>query len=213
MHVAGSESWRVSVDLPDLMHLPLYTRDAAGLEVPVGGSVPPPLSGVAPRTTAWSEPLRSSAASEWRSWWATAIECELECRSLMRRRFAGGTSERPSRLEILACRERAQHLHGEALPTIIDGLRGEARAWFQERKPAWASQLHIPKCAGAVADEVADLLDMPIGRVTAEITVLFVEGAWWRHVKRGILLCSDAVLADDELIAPVLRENLLLAAP
>lgn len=217
---SAPESWVVRVDHSQLLHVPLYVRDAIGMEVPVSGWTPPRLRGdVVPRTQYLDDRTRDQMREQWQEWWSEAIQHELGMTELVHgRQPGGGPLPRPAeRSELLAHWREAGEPRGELLTRPARELRDEALAWFNEQQrariEAARTQGRPPLRFGSpfmswidpIARDVAQARDVPLGRVHADVQVLFVEGPWWSLSPHGPLLCSEAAAADEDLIAPALR--------
>ena len=222
MRTIAAESWSVSVDVPELLHLALYVRDALGLPATSSDSVPPTTQ---VRRTGESRPLgnggvQAIAEAEWKQWWSALVQDELTMRSELRSTepTSPPMDEAPERLAAVVKRQAGSDPRGALLPGIVKELRDDALTWFSEKRrgriQAARSQGRPPfmlgsdsTWLGSVAGEAAKRHGVGLGRVWASVEVLLVEGSWWSHPAPGVLFCSEAVSVDQELIARLLRDT------
>src|SRR5699024_5482659 len=76
MKLAGSRSWRFAAEASALAHLALRVRDAAGLQVPQAGDVPPPLAEPPQPVTAELDLDPVLAGADWLTWWRELVALE-----------------------------------------------------------------------------------------------------------------------------------------
>lgn len=59
----------------------------------------------------------------------------------------------------------------------------------------------------AVVDDVCAEYQVSASRLNAGVISLAVEGTWSSFPRPGVLLCSENVLKEDALFAPLLRDT------
>jgi hypothetical protein len=209
MQVAGRPSWRFEENDAGDLHLALFARDAAGLDVPSAPDIPPPLTAAIDQLLA---PPSAAAASQWATWWRGLIRFQ-----------AGGIG--PSRrlgpgddLQAWLAEMRERHLAVfdppgfESLASMPE-LRAVVRATFAadgrpllRRDPPTA----VPPRAfaygvvRAAAEAAAAEFGVSPGEIDGTAHVLDVQGAWFFLAAPGYALCSSAAAADPQVAAQLL---------
>jgi hypothetical protein len=215
MLFAGTPSWRLSAaDGHAAEQLLLFVRDAARLRVPFDPTVPPQLLAHVPRTAELDLNEQRVAGAQWLTWWRDAVALEVT------RHHEDG---REARQQHGRGRERIRELQALCDPprfTVLADrpeLRGAARASIDEFR-RWASPTQPRLTTGRpgeplewalikkVAEDVAFDHAVSPDRVRAKITVLPVEGRWWRQIPPGVVFCSTAAAADRGTAQSLLRD-------
>lgn len=214
MQFAGTPSWRLSAGnghaAEDLL---LFVRDAAMLRVPSDPAVPPRLLGNVPHTIELDSDEQRVAGAQWLIWWRDAVGLEVA-----RHHQDGqeGSQQKGS------ARQRIRELEALCDPplfTVLSDrleLQGAARASIEEFRQ-WATPTRPRLTTGRpeeplewalikqVAEDVAFDHAVSPDRVRATITVLPVEGLWWRQITPGVVFCSTAAAADRGTAQALLR--------
>lgn len=207
MRRVGSPSWSLSVSNEGSLDLALYVRDALGLDTGDDPLAPPPLSHRPPdrsRLLDGSEP--SDVVEQWAAWWRTALAFEAR----WRRRTPGSDVEGWVR-ERAVDRESsvgeapdfAALAGSPALQRAVVALQVEARRWpdgAETLEPGANDEL-----TRAVAEETIARHGVSPDEVTGIVFVIGVDGAWWRLVEPGVVVCSAASLRDAGTTADLLR--------
>lgn len=210
MQIAGRPSWRFEENDAGNLHLALFARDAAGLEVLPAPDVPPPLSGVIERPLV---PPSAAAAAQWVTWWRGLIRFEAGEAAPSRR--LGPKDDPTAWLE--AMRERYVAVFDppefESLVSMPE-LRAAARATFAAHgrpllrrepptgMPPGAFDFQVVRAAAETA--IAEFGVDP-DEIDGTVHVLDVQGSWSYLAAPGYALCSARVAADPVAAAALLR--------
>jgi hypothetical protein len=209
--LCGSPSWELRTDDGARLHFLLYIRDVAALEVPADADAPPLLTGLPPRRSPVRDgDERRQAGRDWAEWWQELLDVELRERASA---DAGAPSfwawaedlariwDAPDFWSIAdrrALREVTVALHPEATRWVDAGPRApdrlQRRGFFRWE---WVRD---------TAESVATEHGVSPGAVRGSVTVLDVEGVWWRRVAPGAVLCSTAATGAPLTATTVLRE-------
>ena len=218
MEFAGTSSWRLEMRDSELLHIALYIRDVARIQVPVDPSVPPSLrnvaDGVAPdphvdRARLGLAMVGLVAARSWHS----------KPRPLRTVR-AAQMSYVPAQdwMRQLADAQAAAFdppefasLAGSPAMRDIATLRfREAHDWFSRRSaPPRHSRPEMPAISHSVIERaavgVAAERRVGFDRLDAAVDVLDVSGSWSHLAAPGYVLCSADVARDDNSAEVVVR--------
>jgi hypothetical protein len=213
MQTAGSESWRFAEGIEQLPNTALFVRDAVGLVVPAGPTIPPRLAGPLPdRSQVLAPEVRSEAGRQWATWWQAILTHEAR----MQRGDHG--ADRPAWLRGLA---DDLHLIVDTTdfaalsdrPVLRDAVRAtfvEGCRWTDDQRSAWLPPARGPlfgwEMTRDVAEEVAARRGVGLDAVRACAVVLMVEGTWWRHFAPGVVLCSLSATQDPKIARTALQE-------
>ncbi len=222
MRRADRESWNVSIDVSNVMHVALYVRDACHLQVPENPTGPPPLDGaVVDHSGAMDSERHLRAGSQWLSWWEEILKFE-GAKDLRTLRLPEGVDPLAA---MSAVHDRLFDWPTlDALsswPDLRDAVRqvgAEAGRWAGDQKRRLTE--HGPRPPGRllnvpideIAERVLDRSDVPPGLVRAAIFLLGVQGEWSVLVLPGVLLCSSSLAQDADRMAALVEEALASGA-
>lgn len=216
MQLAGEPSWRLSESDGADLDLLLWCRDALGLSVP-GDDLPPPAVPRTPdRSGLMTESDRAPAADRWASWWRTAArfagEGHLEEPPSGEGPFLAWARERSAARDAIGAPPDFSALGDvPALRDAVVRLFPEAHRWLTGREEARARALRERdttdghRVLGALAEDVALAHGVGIGAVRGAVVVVSVDGAWWRLVAPGAVVCSPAYIDDAAFADEVVR--------
>ena len=215
MHVGGRPSWRFAEDTSSLAHGVLFVRDALRLPVDAISDIPPRLIGDVPD---YRERLdgrsRQQAAVEWPRWWHAALAYEAQrsvevsdsdAHERVRRLAAMRAVADPPQWTAL---EESPALRAAARLAYLDGCR-----WCDQHLQA-SIDAGRPAVFGPRVRRVAEQLSAVHDPATVHgaVSVLLVEGPWWRLVAPRFAICSlDA--AKDPDTAETILEAVLRSPP
>jgi hypothetical protein len=212
VELVGSPSWQLSEAEGDRLHVLLYIRDVAGLEVPAEVDAPPRLVGLPPRgSPVLDDAGRRRAGVDWVSWWHALLEVEGREQPAT---DGGDDSSLWAWAEDLGRVWDAPEFRSlaglRALREVTLALYPEARRWV-DAGPSSPSRLrgggHFPWTAVRDAAEgVTAERGVGSGQVRGRVVVLEVEGVWCRRVAPGTILCSTAAPEDPRTARAVLRD-------
>jgi hypothetical protein len=210
MQLAGRPSWRFEENDAGDLHLALFVRDAAGLEVSPAADIPPPLSVTIDHRLA---PPSAAAAAQWATWWRGLIRFQAG-EAMPSRRLSPGD-------DIHAWLEAMRERHVAAFDppafasmASVPELRAVAGATFAAdgrpllpreppaRMPPGAFDYQAVRAAAESA--IADFGVEP-GEIDGTVHVLDVRGTWSYLAAPGYALCSAQAAADPAAAAPLLR--------
>jgi hypothetical protein len=192
----------------------LFVRDAAVLQVPADPTVPPRLVGKVPRTIALDSDEQRIAGVQWLGWWRDAVALEVVGHS----HDESEGSRQKDRI-----RQRIGELEALCDPPLFNvladriDLQRAARASVDEFR-RWEPSTRPDLTAGRpeaplewalikqIADDVAFDRSVSPNLVRAKITILPVEGVWWRQMAPGVVFCSTAAAADRGTAQALLRD-------
>lgn len=188
MQVAGSQSWRLTVDEVQSLHVALYVREAGRLAVAPAPDIPPALDAEVPDRSAALPPGSASVAAEqWVTWWRALAGDEAR---VARTDRAG--------LPAMFDPPRYDSLAGLAeLRALVLAASADALAWTGDpRRGGPADEAAFPwEVVREAAENVADRTGAALGDLDAAVGVLTVRGHW-SHVRgAGYALCSAALAA------------------
>lgn len=203
VRTAGSASWRVAIEDDQTTHAVLYVRDACRL-TPEDPMVPPRLVGEVPDlSSALTDSDRTQASVSWLDWWGRVVRFEGVSQ------LGGFSTQRD------VVRERGAVFDPPDFQTLSrwPSLQSITRMTC-EQALRWHKRSHTPSAQDrkrwqvmkAVVDEVCTDFQVDPSRLNAAVISLTVQGTWWHHPRLGVLLCSQGVLDDEELFAPLLRD-------
>ena len=209
MELAGTTSWRFSESArDDLLHVALFVRDAAGIPVPPGPSVPPRLAGTVPDHRALlREDERQEAGRQWDGWWTALLSVEDQSQdppdadTLRARRARRARAGGPPDFAALADRPA---LHRAVVETWLHAHRwvGHRRLHFREEQQEGCFDDRLIR---QTAEDVAFDHSLDVGAVRGRAVLLDVEGSWWHLLAPGTVVCSIAAAAEPETAQLVLR--------
>ncbi|HEY8720940.1 hypothetical protein [Pengzhenrongella sp.] len=218
MRFAGSPSWLLSTSVDAMPHTALYIRDALGLDTSADDVSPPPLSHRPPdRRKLLSESERSRASSQWLPWWQAILTQES---------VLHGTTNTAD-FQAWYARFAAERARTVGDPPEFDALMGspelrravidldpEAHSYRDHTRSADAGEPTIPwTIARDAAEDVALRHGVSVGEVRGVVLILGVEGVWSRILQPGVMICSDACLADTAISTRLVREVFESALP
>jgi hypothetical protein len=196
--VQGGSRWRITIDEPEDLHLALFVRDAAGLDVRGVPGVPGPLRAAARATHAVPEQDVTGVTLDWGQWWRAILAA--------RRATSGeppphlSTSQRRSwvntpRAEIGAPPGFEGLAHAPDLRRLVTVVyRDRFAAWWQGALPA-----ELNDDAGAAEPS----------RVSPLEAELLNESLWRGSGPRGELVSAlrSAATIPREVVAEVQHEK------
>lgn len=217
MRFGNQSSWRFEEDDAQMLHLALFTRDAAGLAVPPSADTPPPLVPDAPRRPGLV--LRDEAAAvaaQWADLWGRLVRFQVSEARL--RREEDSNEDMLASLRRLAERQQrvfdppdfeslaiAAELRRAVVATFEDGLawfnRPKANGGQRPQRDSFDYQVVRNAAQSAATDSGESLQDMD-----AVVHVLDVEGSWSYLAGPGCALCSTTAAADPATADLLLRQ-------
>jgi hypothetical protein len=207
MRRAGAASWRFAEDLGQLPHAVLYIRDAMRLPVEPGLAVPPVLTGVIPdRSDRLEAAFARDAAHAWAAWWEDVVELDARAQlnNDMVANVASGQMNNPATSPALN--------QTPALRVAAASLFAEGVEWVETaRRPMLPPACTHPgrfdwQLTREVAEAVADDAAVEIGAISGAVSLLLVEGIWWKRVRPQFALCSVEAADDPEIARDILRD-------
>jgi hypothetical protein len=217
MRFSGSNSWRLELRDSQLLHVVLYIRDVARIEVPVDPSVPPSLRNVAPGAAPDPRTDAADVGVHWLDWWRRLVVSEVESFEMVR---AAQARQVPAQYLM---RQLADAHAGVFDPPDFPTLAGEpemrdiaalhfreAHEWLSGRSGTPPhSRPQIPAISHAVivraAEGVAAERGVDLDRLDAAVDVLDVSGDWSCLAARRYMLCSTELALDDDAAEDVVR--------
>jgi hypothetical protein len=203
MQLAGTTSWRISTDEPQLLVMALYVRDAAGLRPQIDPDIPALEPAVPDDDKAAS--VKAAASVQWASWWQRLLE-------------GGGfwpEHRSPSDLHSLAHDPEIQRLFywpSQHLPPDFEGLSGmpELRDLVRRQHEAarvWSEARHLDFIAQSstrqrvsLESEIVRTIERSLGRTARafafDIRVLPVASAQAWRISSGRALVTRALFSD-----------------
>ncbi|MDQ2849025.1 MAG: hypothetical protein M3Y77_22445 [Actinomycetota bacterium] len=204
MYVAGRESWKISIDEPQVLRIALYLRDIVGLAPRTVPDIPP----LDPPPTAWpawvrrpeepapvrlSEVQREAASAQWALWWNEAL--------------AGGASA----LQELAQPSFKSFAQLPDLRALLASYAANAQLWSS----ATADDPRVKRdhlAPGRRLTQLVSDLERAAGRnsraFTLRITVIPVQTKHAWVLDRGHLLITHHLIRDDENVLDWLRPQI-----
>ncbi len=208
MQLAGSPSWRLSLDNPQTLDIALFVRDSVGLVAPPRPEVPPAFAArVSDHTAVLTDPARIQAGEQWLEWWGRLIAYEITPRpdpgADMRQRLTDYQRVMdPPDFDSLA--------DLPALRTAVTTIFSAAAGWLSVTRRQATDRLHLDHAL--VRDVVADVIaehGVRPDQLDAAIIVLEVAGAWSHLAGPGAMFCSANTFSDPVSARAVLREALV----
>ncbi len=208
MKIDDGLSWQVVMDPGKSAHFLLLVRDTHNLS-PVGPDVPPRLTGEIDRL---SEELEDSDRIQldeaWLAWWRRFIH--LEGKIQLGDRIGTPQMEQDYLLAIVAAQRAAfDPPKFECLSSFLKLQDAAQSTWpsFDAWYRATRTNRHVwnPSVLPSVAGEVIQERKVSSARVRAGVTILRVEGEWKYMPEPGVLLCSGALLENDQKFANELK--------
>jgi hypothetical protein len=210
MQLAGRSSWRFAESDAGDLHLALFARDAAALEVPSAPDIPPPLSAPIEHRL---PPAPAAAADQWVSWWRGLVQFQAGEVGPSRRlgqgddvhAFLRQLHERsvaafdPPKFESLAS---MPELRAVAKATFAASGRPLLRREPPARVPPGAFAYGLVRAA---AEGASAEFGVELGEIDGTVHVLDVQGVWSYLASPGYALCSTQVAADPAAAARLLR--------
>ena len=210
MEHAGTTSWRFAVSArDDLLHFALLVRDAVGLPVVPGPTVPPRLAGpVRDHRDVLREEERQDAGRRWADWWSAILGLEVHSQEppdADTLRALGARRERAGSPPDFAALTDRPALHRAVVETWLEahGWVGQRRLDFPGEQPEGSFPYQLIR---QTAEDVAFDRSVDVGDVRARAVLLDVEGSWWHLLAPGIVLCSMAATAEPETAQLILRK-------
>jgi hypothetical protein len=217
MQLAGTTSWRISTDEPQLLLMALYVRDASGLRPQVDPNIPPlePAVPLDDRAAA----SNGAASLQWAGWWRELLE-------------GGGfwpENKSPSDLHLLRHDPEIQRLFywpPQHLPPDFAGLSGAAelqdlvrieheaaRVWSEARHLEFAA-LSSTRQRVLLESEIVRTVERSLGRTARpfafDIRVLPVASVQAWRLSSGRALVTRALFRDRvayrEWLEPIIGE-------
>ncbi|MGI8418513.1 MAG: hypothetical protein ACR2P2_20405 [Nakamurella sp.] len=204
MYVAGRESWKISIDEPQVLRIALYLRDIVGLAPTTDPDIPP----LDPAPTVWpawvrrpdeptpvpmSEVQREAASAQWALWWNEAL--------------TGGASA----LEDLSQPSLRSFAQLPDLRALLARYAANAQLWSS----AMADDPRVKRdhlAPGMRLTELVSGLELAAGRnsrpFTLRITVIPVKTKHAWILDHGHLLITHHLIRDDENVLDWLRPQI-----
>lgn len=204
MYVAGRESWKISIDEPQVLRIALYLRDIVGLAPRTVPDIPP----LDPPPTAWpawvrrpdepapvrlSEVQREAASAQWALWWNEAL--------------ARGASA----LQELSQPSFKSFAQLPDLRALLASYAANAQLWSN----ATADDPRVKRdhlAPGMRLTELVSDLERAAGRnsrpFTLRITVIPVQTKHAWILDHGHLLITHHLIRDDENVLDWLRPQI-----
>jgi hypothetical protein len=212
--MAGSPSWQLTEAEGDRVHVLLYVRDVAALEVPAEVGAPPRLVGLPPprEPPVLDDDRRRQAGRDWVSWWHALLEAE--------RQGEAGTDDLDDDASFRAWAEGLGRVWDApdfrsladrpAVREVTVALYAEARRWVDAGPGSPSRQRgegHFPwEMVSATAEGIVAERGVSPDAVRGMVMVLDVEGVWSAQVAPGVVLCSVAATRDEATARAVLRD-------
>jgi hypothetical protein len=177
------------------------------LPVEPGPGVPPALIGEIPDRSDKLEPsVARDAAHAWAAWWEDVVE--LDARAQLNSDVAANTASgqigNPGTSPALD--------QTRALRVAAASLFAESCEWVETaRRPMLPPARSHPgrfdwQLIREVADAVADDAGVDIGAINGAVSVLLVEGIWWKRVRPQFALCSVEAADDSTIAEDIVRD-------
>lgn len=211
MRQSDGTSWRFSEDVPELLHLALYVRDAAGLPVAVTADLPPRLDGPVPDRSGDVDPAdRAAAAEQWTAWWRAAVDAVASLQTAPQppagippheaaaraARAAGqalaGVRPEPSEYAALAGSPQLQRVVAALFRDGTRFVQHRRRDLLEHDRPAQFPWVLL----SGTAERIAAERHVPITSLRAQALVLMVQGNWSRVHAPGTVLTSLGAARD-----------------
>jgi hypothetical protein len=207
VRAAATASWRFAEDLGQLPHAVLYVRDALRLPVERGPTVPPRLIGEIPDRAGLVEPsVFRDVAYDWAAWWEAMLDLDA------RTQLNGDTDASVPYGQMVNPATSSALIQTPALRLVAASLFAESCAWAEAaREPLLATVRSHPgwfdwPLTREVAKSVADDAGVEVGEVNGAVSVLLVEGIWWKRVRPQFALCSVEAADNPRIAEDILRD-------
>jgi hypothetical protein len=205
MQVAGSPSWRLSLDSPQTLDIALFVRDSVGLVAPPSDEVPPVLAArVSDYTAVLTDAARIEAGAQWLEWWRRLTAYEI--------------ARRPSPLTDEDMRQRLDEHQRvmdppdfesladlPALRTAAAAIFGTAAGRLSATRRHATGHLDHALVQGVAQEIIAERGVRP-DQLDAAIIALDVAGAWSHLAGPGVMFCSSKTYSDPVSGRALLRE-------
>jgi hypothetical protein len=210
-------SWRFSADNSQLLHLALFVRDAAMLDIRPSPDMPPQLAwDLPPHQSVVPAGQRAAAVMQWTEWWRRLLDYEVnEARESEFER----DDDAAYRAEMMASR------HSDVFdPPDFESLAGTpvlqtaVRATFgagleRYNEPSGQRLASFPwDTVRNAAESTAHERGVPLSRMRAVVHLLEVRGLWSYIAAPGLALCSSSIAADHDTASAFLQEVFSSAA-
>lgn len=222
MQSSRSTSWRFRQGNSQLLHLALFTRDAAGLVIKSSADIPPPLTwDPADHGEVINADQRAEAATQWVEWWSRLLAHVVEDAKRSQNESGGEVTER---LRLMAeWQDRAfdppefQSLaNSPALQNAVIATFEEGLEWFNRSGPdvehVTTSESFDGEVVRNAAENLAAERGVPLGDLRAVIHILDVQGMWSYLVAPGCALCSRSLTGDANAASLLLHDAFALAS-
>lgn len=214
MRLNGS-GWRFAVSGPQLLHIALFIRDSAGIQMPADPSLPPrllyPAFNAAPHPRVATDPL----GSQWASWWRQLVDHEVHSADIARNQESGQGQRTVRELAdagaaVFDAPGFASLADSPELRAIVVDHHEEAVNWSSADRytPPRVGYPTTPipyRAFQRAAENVAAEPDMPTDRLDAAVSVLDVSGSWSPIVAPGHMLCSVGLTQDNVAMEDAVR--------
>jgi hypothetical protein len=181
---AGSPSWQIVVDHPQVLAIALYVRDVAGVR---HDAPPADLPGVAP-PVARAGAATAQATAEWNAWWSRAVATGPRALVELRPPAFPAFADAP------------------ALQLLVQEHFVDARRWSDGTGRDHAEHMMTsPPLLGELVAEVEAALGRTARPFVLRIDEVPVAGRIWRPVTDRHVLVSPAVLRDPAALHAELR--------
>jgi len=211
MRVAGSKSWRVSVDRQDqALHVALCIRDHFQIHV-TEDDVPPSLNWHVPTGQVPFEVQNlDDFSGQWLWWWRQLVHAS-SCRQLeLDLTGFNGLSNFQDPKGGTGFFDPYEDFHSlDSRPQLRDLVAGSWRQGIEWSKPLYQTSRERARMV------VKDVVDTVIAErqvlpesINASVIVLSVRDGWFMIAYPGVLLCSESTYADDSRFAVELRKSI-----
>ena len=213
MRRQGSASWQFGHNLDQSLHLVLYVRDGLGIGVHGDPINPPRLAGpVVDHRHLLDAGPTEAVVSQWSSWWHAVVALRAPGRlgpPLAQTDRHAWHEDLTARHHLVFDPPTWSCLGGS--PQLQDAVRAMWVEGFQHftsaRRPLIPPSSHHTCPWEQVrhgAERAAAKHGVSPDAINGRSEVLIVEGAWWRLVTPGAVLCSVAAAQDADTIAAIL---------
>lgn len=215
MRFSRTASWKFREPDSQFLHLALYARDVAGLDVTPSEEIPPHLAGELHSRDRLVPPSQEVlAARQWRTWWdrllrhvvSQANQPEAECYPDLDDLLTTMRQDRqdvfdPPDFRTLADLPAARAVAVATFGPGLEWLNRQQRLDVQgSRQQAFPSEV-----VRDTAESVAAERGVPLSELRATVHTLSVEGLWTYLVAPGCALCSSATAASPDAARQLLR--------
>ena len=219
MKLGGSSSWRLETRDSQFLHVALYVRESAGIQIPADEGAPPRLRQETPPDAADPRDGARVLSEQWWAWWQSLVAFEVGAFEMTRGWQDGGD---PPRLRALADAGSAAFDPPDfdtiaglpELRAVVSRRWREALDWFAGRSAEPRhSRPGVPAISHAVIEHVALSVAaerrVALDRLDAAVDLLDVSGLWAHDAAPGYVLCSAELARDEDLTAHVVRRAFL----